>query len=276
MQLDALVRQAARFPGTASVRVCRVQSDFEAIFAHSDHEVLRSASAAKINLLIAVAQAAHDGQIDLEELVHRDSVAPVRDSGIWWHLDQAELSIRDAAKLVGSVSDNLATNVLIARLGGVAAVEAAASTYGIAGYTLHDIVRDERDESHPAILSTGSAQAYSETMSRLWHQGSSGDGVAQQVLEWLRDGIDLSMVGSAFGLDPLAHHDPDQGYRIWNKTGTDAGVRVDVGIAVHDESAISYACLTNWEVRDSAVDANRGAALELMRAVGEFIKTELE
>ena len=43
------------------------------------------------------------------------------------------------------------------------------------------------------------------------------------------------MVGSAFvehaGLDPIAHHESLGGaLRLWNKTGTDAGVRADVGV----------------------------------------------
>ena len=54
--------------------------------------------------------------------------------------------------------------------------------------------------------------------------------VSSQVLGWLATGVDLSMVGAAFGLDPLAHAVPDRGISLHNKTGTDAGVRADVGL----------------------------------------------
>ena len=46
---------------------------------------------------------------------------------------------------------------------------------------------------------------------------------------WLGLGCDLSMVASAFNLDPLARTTMTRGFTLVNKTGTAAGVRADVG-----------------------------------------------
>ena len=59
-------------------------------------------------------------------------------------------------------------------------------------------------------------------------------------------GTDLSMVGSAFGLDPLSHAGADGGVRLWNKTGTDTGVRADAGVVEVDGAIWSYAAICNW------------------------------
>ena len=71
-------------------------------------------------------------------------------------------------------------------------------------------------------------------------------------------GTDLSMVASAFREDPLAHA---QGVR--NKTGTDDGVRADVGY----RGDLSYAVLANW---DPAAGDATAEVMDGMRAIGQW------
>ncbi len=54
--------------------------------------------------------------------------------------------------------------------------------------------------------------------------------VSRTVLRWVGTNTDLSMVASAFDLDPLAPAEPDRGVRLVNKTGTISTVRADVGV----------------------------------------------
>lgn len=265
---------AAVFPGSVSVVVQRVSPTSETLFEHNADAVLRTASSAKLALLFAVASAIEGGELDPSELLHRDSAPFVRDSGLWWHLEQSTLSVADAAKLVGTLSDNLATNVLLARLGGPAAVARTAESAGLGGFTLHDFVRDERLPEHPSTLSTGSARAYGEAFAMLWRRRCGGDPLAQRVLDWMRDSADLSMVASAFGLDPLAHSEPDRGLVVINKTGTSDGVRADSGIVARGTDVIAYSCLINWEVADPETDPIRERALECMRIVGQFVRAD--
>lgn len=223
--------------------MCVRQGD-EVLLAHREHEVHRTASIGKLLLLLEVAQALEGGALRRDEPLDRRSVEPVADSGLWQHLDADVLPLHDVALLVASVSDNLATNVLLHRVG----LPAPRGTVA-----LHDRVRDARGPEHPPTLSTGTAADLALLMTEL----------PEQVRAWLRTGTDLSMVASAFGLDPLAHDGDD----LVNKTGTDSTVRADVGLV----GGIAYAVLAEW---DAGLDL-RHAVLAGMRLVGEAVRGRL-
>lgn len=270
-----LVDDFDAFSGEVSVIVRRLAPSSATVLEHNADAILQTASSAKIALLVAVARAIESGELGADEQLRRDSAPFVRDSGIWWQLDQPTLSVADAAKLVGTLSDNLATNVLLQRLGGPRAIAAAAHEYGIEGFTLHDFVRDERLPEHAPALSTGSARAYAKAFALLSMRAGEDDSVATRVLEWMRDNADLSMVASAFGLDPLAHTEADRGITLINKTGTSEGVRADSGLVMRGETTIAYSCLINWDIEDPATDPSRDQALGLMAAVGHVIRARL-
>jgi beta-lactamase class A len=86
---------------------------------------------------------------------------------------------------------------------------------------------------------------------------------------WLSLDTDLSMVASAFDLDPLAHADPSAPLRLMNKTGTDVGIRADCGLVCTEAHAISYAVLANWDDDEVAVT---GAVLAAMREIGTALR----
>ena len=83
--------------------------------------------------------------------------------------------------------------------------------------------------------------------------------------------VDLSMVASAFGLDPLAHMHADRDWVLWNKTGTDIGIRADVGTILGPGGSVSYAAIANWTGEDF-----RDQILNSMRRLGESIRKRLE
>ena len=95
--------------------------------------------------------------------------------------------------------------------------------------------------------------------------------VSSQVLAWLATGVDLSMVGSAFGLDPLAHTVPDRGISLHNKTGTDVGVRADVGLVGTSSTALAYAAIANWPEDEDRRDEVHAA----MRHLGSGLRDRL-
>ena len=91
------------------------------------------------------------------------------------------------------------------------------------------------------------------------------------VLSWLAASTDLSMVSSAFDLDPLAHTGPDDDgdeLRVWSKTGTDDGVRAEVGLLEVGERRAAYAVICRFE---DAV----GPVLTRMRGYGEQLLSAL-
>ena len=216
-----------------------------------------TASVGKVFLLCEAAEQFAVGRLDAGMRVARDPRVAVADSGLWQHLAQDSLPLADACVLVAAVSDNWATNVLLDRIG-LEAVADRARALGCRESGLFDRVRDVRTADDPDGLSAGTARELAEVARRI-HQAAAGHaeegisvGAARLVEGWLLTGVDLSMVAAPFRLDPLAHaHD---GVRLWSKTGTDTGVRADMGVAWSASDTVSYAAIASWGPDDEVVD----------------------
>ena len=225
---------------------------------HSPDRQLRTASIGKLLLLIETARRFETGELDPGEILVRDPALHVADSGLWHRLAVDRLPAADVAALIAAVSDNFATNVLLARIG-PAAVKALADRLGLRATGLHDRVRNRREPHHPPTLSTGAAGELAGLMQRIVARELVSPGVSERMAGWLRSNTDLSMVASAWHADPLWH--PREG---GNKTGTDDGIRADVGF----RGGQAYAVLANWEhaKRDRTAEVLAG-----MHAVGASI-----
>jgi beta-lactamase class A len=139
---------------------------------------------------------------------------------------------------------------------------------------LHDHVRDDRSGDVPETLSEGCAQDWASIMQRLYYADGIDEAVCRHVLAWLAQDTDLSMVAAAFDLDPLAHDTEDLGLRLWHKTGTDVGVRADVGVVRSPSSVVSYAVVCNWPATDLRPSTRR-AVHSTMRRIGDEIRPAL-
>ena len=246
----------------------------EVLAAHRSGQVQRTASLGKVLLLLEVARLLESGDLDSsQQLVPRQEDL-VSDSGLWRHLSTAEMEVVDCAALVGAFSDNLATNVLLRRVGGARAVEQTAVAAGIDDVALHGPVRDERGPGDPPTLSTGSASGLASFAVRLHRGALVSAAVSERVAGWLSLNADLSMVAAAFGLDPLCHDEPDRGLRLWNKTGTITGVRGDVGVVSGPAATVAYAVLAEWD--DAVTPGAREEALEGMALVGAAVRRVVE
>lgn len=254
--------------------VCLLDADTGAVLAEVDADVvLPTASVAKLFLLVELAARLEDGEMSPDLLLDRRDALPVHDSGVWQHLRVDALPVEDVAVLVGAVSDNLAANVLVGALG-LERVQDRATTLAPGGSTLHDLVRDVRAWDEPATLSSGCARDWAGFFAALHRREVVSQEVSAMVLGWSATNTDLSMVAAALGLDPLAHQDEDLGVRLWNKTGTDAGVRADVGLVCDRGRAVAYAVLCTWDEASGA--GARGRVLDRMRALGERLREHLD
>ncbi|WP_374967919.1 serine hydrolase [Terrabacter sp. BE26] len=249
--------------------------------ASGENVPLRTASVGKVLLLIETARLIAAGELSPDEPLTRSLDLWVGDSGLWHTLSVETLPLVDVAALVGAVSDNLATNVLLRRVG-LAEVAARATSLGLRATALHDQVRDVRGAEHPVTLSTGSASELSALMSRLAAGTAVGEDADRLVRQWLSANVDQSMVGSALveqgGLDPIAHHASlGLPMTFWNKTGTDDGVRADVGAITSDGRTVTWAAIANWDPKPGTTldHLTVWAVLRGMRHIGEQVLAQL-
>ncbi len=241
------------------------------LFQQAPDDVLRTASVGKLLLLVRAAEMLADGQLDAGEPLTRSADDTVADSGIWQYLRTDTLPVSDVCELIGMASDNLATNVLLRRVG-LDAVAQAAARRGLTATALHDRVRDVRGPGQPPTLSTGGAGELSGLLAGVHRGWLAGDPVCGAVHGWLAAGLDLSQVASGWGLDPLSHRAADRGLTLVHKTGTDDGVRADVGVLTGPARSIAYCVIANWDggaptMRDEVLARQRSIGLRIAAAV---------
>ena len=272
------VRQAVEADPQVAWRVCVLDASRDDVLVeHDPRTVQRTASLGKLVLLVEVGRRLEEGTLDPGERLTPTEDDLVRDSGLWWHLSSASLPLLDCAALVGAFSDNLATNVLLRRVGGVDPARSTARQVGLDGVRLHRKVADAAPPPGTGSahgLSSGCAADYAALMARLHRDDIVSPAVCRLVLGWLALNADLSMVGGAFGLDPLCHTDPDRGLQLWNKTGTTSDVLGDVGLLSGPARTVAYAVLTERD--DAQHPGGRESALAGMAAIGSALRGVVE
>lgn len=237
---------------------------------HEPQRVLKTASIGKIFLLAEIARRIETGELDAEQPVPRSLGDRVADSGLWYLLAAEELPLADVCQLVGAFSDNLATNVLV-RLIGIDQLAGISTALDYHDSALLDVVRDGRGPGHAKALSVGSAAELVDFMARLQRGEINTPTVSQRVQRWLAAGADLSMVASAFALDPLAHNEFDRGVRLVNKTGTVTSARIDIGTVETGGGCIAYAVGANFESGDDVRNQVLIAMSEIGRRIGRAL-----
>lgn len=266
--VDESISAAADIDWSISIR----DSVGNELVAHNAGASLNTASVGKLLLLAEVARQCEVGTLDSAEPLTRDPALLVADSGIWQYLRVEQLSIHDLCVLVAAVSDNLATNVLLKHVG-LQRIKELSGALGMRGTALLDYVRDARGPDDEWALSVGTAAELSRFMTQMASGQLISPFVSYQLDSWLATGTDLSMVASAFGFDPLAHAQPDRGYSVRSKTGTDVGVRADIGAIGPTGRPLSYAVIANWDAAESDL---RDVVLVAMRSIGVSLRDTLQ
>ncbi len=234
------------------------------LLAIDDRIVLPTASIGKILLLIEVSARLTSRDFSGYAILDKTAHDAAGDAGIWQHLQAPSLPVADLASLVGSTSDNLATNVLLRQVG-LNAVRARTESLGLMRTALLDLVRDSRGPDDAPQLSVGSTAELSWLFGALARNEIVDSLTSQRVMGWLSLNSDLSLVASAFGLDPLSHRGADHHTLLVNKTGTDHGVRAEAGALRGEGRAVAYAVSVQFS--DDSLAA-RLRVLDAMRTVG--------
>ncbi|MBB2910226.1 beta-lactamase class A [Streptosporangium becharense] len=227
------------------------------------------ASTGKLLLLASVARGIAAGELDPAEVVELRDDDRCGGSGLLGALSGLRWTIRDLAVLTASVSDNTATNALLRRIGLDRVAEDAAGL-GLVRTRILDRIRDRRLPSHPPAFAVGTAGELARFAAGL-------DGRREWtriLLDWMARNTDRGLVPALLPHDPEEREAPraaPEG-RVWvaHKTGTDTGVRADVGVMIGPERRIGYAVLANGPAgsEHALVTAVRRAGLEIGRLTG--------
>jgi beta-lactamase class A len=272
--MSAFAGASSWLPDTATVsaRIVDLASG-EALWEHDAQRVFKTASVGKVFLLAEVARRFEKATLDPDEVVSAAEEDRVADSGILYLMRQQDQRIEDLCWLVGAVSDNMATNVLLRRLG-LEVVQRATRNLGFTESGLRDRVRLNRPRDDPRTLSRGNAAELCDFVARLDAGTIGSTAISERVRRWLGVNTDLSMVAHAFGLDPLAHTGADHGFELWNKTGTLADARIDIGCVGHTASGrrVAYAVLANWTWGED----HRDSVLAAMQRIGHELRRHLQ
>ncbi|WP_157536949.1 serine hydrolase [Microbacterium sp. Root180] len=241
------------------------------VLAGDDFVTLPVAGLGVVPLLIEVAAGFESGALDPLEIIDRSSIEPVTVGGVWQHLVAPALPLSDLAVLTASTGDALAANALLARVG-LPAVRARIEHLGLVRSALLDRFRDVRGPDDAPHFALGSARELAEVFAALVNSKVVSPGVSAQVAEWLSLNHDLSLVASATGLDPFSHDNDEHGMLFINKTGRDAGIRVEAGVLAGPRAGVSYAlivCFDDLSImhRMRAHEAFRTLGMELMEYV---------
>ncbi|MFL6116938.1 MAG: serine hydrolase [Catenulispora sp.] len=224
---------------------------------HRADEVFPLASAGKLLLLMTVARGFTQGDLDPEEplLLQEDDYCA--GSGLLIKLSPRRWTLSDLARLTAAVSDNTATNALLRRVG-LDRVAADAAALGLVHTRILDRIREPRLPGHPPTFAVGTARELADLVAQ-----------DPQVLEWMASCTDRGMVAAAIPHDPedsAVREVPVSGLWVANKTGTDVGVRCDVGV-VRGARQVRYAVLTRCP------PGREFEMVQAMRVIGTRIAT---
>ena len=217
--------------------------------------VLPLASVGKVLLLGEVARRLADRTLAADLPVELlDADREVGGTGLLGQLSPRWWTVADLATAVATVSDNAATNALL-RLVTLDAVRDLARGAGLRATTVHDRIRAERGPGVPETFATGTARELcaflADVAQGTWHSPQACD----LLRGWLAGNTDRTMVADSIGHDPWS----GDGVRVENKTGTDTGVRADIGI-VSGRHTVVYAVIAAFPPGEE-----RAAVAELRR-----------
>jgi len=264
--LDALAASGAR----VGVHVADLDRG-TVVCEGDDHVIHPIAGLGVVPLLIEVAAQFEAGTLDPLEIFERSDIEPVSVAGLWQHLKAPALPLVDLAVLAAATGDALATNALLGRVG-IDAVRARIEGLGLIRLAVLDRVRDRRGPDDAPHVALGSARELAEVFAALVNTRLVSAAVSAQVSEWLSLNHDLSLVAAATGLDPFAHEGDQHELLFINKTGRDAGIRVEAGVLAGPRAGVAYAlivCFDDLSIthRLRAHDAFRTLGVDLMEYV---------
>ena len=214
--VEAIVGGFHGVMGVAAIDLS-VGAHHDVVAVHADVR-FPTASTIKTAVMVEAYRQAAEGTLPLDTPLTLREADKVGGSGVLRHLHAGlSLTVADAVQLMIGLSDNTATNLLIARLG-TARVNAGLDSYGLPNTRLfRPTFRDGRPDVLPELeREFGLGMTTPGEMARLMARIADGQAVsataAAEMLATLRRQQDRAMIPRLL---------PTEGVEVGNKTGTD-------------------------------------------------------
>lgn len=225
-----LAARAAEVDATVAYSVVALDSG-ASISAHGGTQ-LPTASTFKVYLLAALYAADAAGRLSLDERVDYRAEDYTRGSGVLKLLAPGLApTLRDHARLMIVISDNVSTNIIMRALGGPQGAHAAVQSLPVA-VPATQISNYISFETPGADLAVSSPNDFTALLGAIYHQRCTGSPAHDAEIYWtLRRQQHRSMIPRYLPCSEYAEEFGVEEYdRCGNKTGSMPGLRADVGM----------------------------------------------
>ena len=236
-----------RFPGQLAVAATNLTTG-EQVLVNAD-QLFPTASVIKVSILAELFAQADEGRLKLDERLEMRASDIVGGSGVLKELlPGLTPTLADVAVLMVVLSDNVATNMLIDRLGGCEAINARIQgEYGFASIALHNRVDFEKIGSDVRRFAEATPIDLMRFMERLAREELVSPGASREMLRVMSRQQYLDQVPRYLQVNPYARElnaQPEVGAAL--KTGFFPGTRVDAGVlTLANEVKIAYCVVAN-------------------------------
>ncbi len=230
-ELIAAIEQAIEeFGGNAGVFARNLTTGEEVAY---DPDTIRpTASTIKVPILVELYNQVEQGKVSLDDRLVSSEENATKGSGILRDLRLGvDLPVIDVATLMIVVSDNQATNMLIDLLG-MENINANMAANGFSNTRLVNRIDFEAIGEDAKNLATTTPRELAGIMEQIATNQILSEESCQGILEIMRKQHYLDSAPRYFPYTPFAAEldKPDNGLRVYNKTGSWTGMRGDVAL----------------------------------------------
>lgn len=237
---DSLTAYIQRLPPTVRVSVALESlADSSVRFYHRADERVPSASIIKLPIMVAAMTAAHEGRLDLDEIHILTDSEKVGGAGILQtYPNRSRISYTDLVRLMITISDNTATNILITDLGR----EAINAQMRLLGFTKSQLNRVMMDTLavRQGRENLVTAREMNQLLTKIYRHQLLTPALCEQMLNNLKQNEDTLTMPAL-----LPRSSTGKTVIIAHKTGILSYVRGDVGIIYADRPLVLSVLVEN-------------------------------
>jgi beta-lactamase class A len=214
----------------------------------------------KIAIVTELFLQVESGQLSTETMIPIGESALVAGSGVLAHLTPGlSLPLGDLATLTISVSDNTASNLCLAAVGGPSVVNARMhDVWGMANTTIHRPIKFALEPGDPQFTATSTPQDMQSLVRHLAEATVIPGPVSAEVLRRMGYVVDSELLPRYLDVNPYASDLRAEAppFVVRHKGGAVNGVRGDAGVIQRGDQALTV-CVFTRDVPDYPLDPGK-------------------